>query len=197
VYLVLGPASGTLDLSAADAKFVGENEEDWAGCSLAMGDVDGDGGVDVLIGAIFVDDAGDEDAGMVYLEIGPASGTHHLSSADGMLVGESGYDHAGSAVATGDVDGDGVEDVLIGARNFDTVEGYTGAAYLVFGPVSGRLKLTAADATFAGMIDSDAGYSVATGDVDGNGIEDVLVGADGSSSWSDYAGAVFLLHDGM
>jgi hypothetical protein len=51
-YLVLGPVTGTLDLSLSDAKFVGEETDDLAGVSVSgAGDVDGDGRDDVLVGA--------------------------------------------------------------------------------------------------------------------------------------------------
>ena len=66
-YLVLGPISGNVDLSAADAKLIGENSLDLAGSSVSgAGDVDGDGFDDILVGA-WGEDSGGTGAGAAYL----------------------------------------------------------------------------------------------------------------------------------
>ena len=65
--------------------------------------------------------------------------TVDLSTADAKLLGEEGYDYAGNSVAgAGDVNGDGNDDLVIGAASADY---YAGAAYLVLGPVSGDLSV--------------------------------------------------------
>jgi hypothetical protein len=61
-----------------------------------------------------------------------ASPTIDLSSADYSFVGESAYDRAGSSVSrAGDVDGDGLDDLLIGARSNDNGGNNAGKAYLI------------------------------------------------------------------
>jgi len=68
--MVLGPISGTIDLSAADAKVIGEEVGDWAGFSVSgAGDVNGDGYDDILVGAEG-QDAGGSGAGAAYMVLG-------------------------------------------------------------------------------------------------------------------------------
>jgi hypothetical protein len=195
-YLVLGGVAGTLDLSAADAKLVGENAGDSAGSVVAeAGDVDGDGLADLLVGAPGNDDAG-SDSGATYVVLGEAAGTLDLSAADAKLVGEDAGDWAGSAVAgAGDVDGDGRADLLIGALYDDDGGTDAGAAYVVLGGVAGALDLSAAAARLIGEGPSDwAGSAVAgAGDVDGDGRADLLVGAQGDDDGGKYAGAAYLV----
>ena len=168
-YVVLGPVSGTLDLSFADAKLMSEAGSDAAaGWSVSgAGDVNGDGCADVLVGAPNADDGVDHQLGAAYLVLGPVSGTLDLSLADAKLVGEetSSFNGAGRDVAgAGDMDADGHDDLLVGAAS---------AAYLVLGPVTGTLDLSMADAKLVG-----AGRSVSGGgDVDGDGNDDLLLGA--------------------
>jgi hypothetical protein len=69
-YLVLAPVSGTLDLSRADVKFLGEEIEDHAGYSVSgAGDVDADGRADLLVGANYNGEGGTY-AGIAYLVYG-------------------------------------------------------------------------------------------------------------------------------
>jgi hypothetical protein len=182
-YVVLGPVSGTLDLSAADAKLVGEDGSDFAGSSVSgAGDVNGDGHADMLVG-----DGIDEAA---YLVLGPVTGTLDLSLADAKLVGESTAGFGATGSGAGDVDGDGVDDILIGAPGDDTGRTFYGAAYLVLGPVTGTTDLSLSDAMLVGddplLVGSDVSGA---GDVDGDGHDDLLVGA-----WSDaLQGAAYLV----
>ncbi len=113
-----GRCTGTLDLSLADAKLVGEEADDAAASVSGAGDVDGDGHDDVLVGARYNDDGGSA-AGAAYVVLGPVTGTLDLSLADAKLVGEEGGDLAGYGVSgAGDVDGDGHDDVLVGAYGY-------------------------------------------------------------------------------
>ena len=192
-YLVSGPVSGTVDLALANAKLVGENANDCAGVSAAAGHLDGDSFDDLLIGASG-EDAGGSYAGAVYLVRGPVSGTMDLSLADAKLVGEGAGDYAGASVAVGDVDGDSIEDLLIGAYNESAGGSGAGVAYLVLGPLSGTKDLSLADAVLVGEEAGDgAGYSVAAGDLDGDGFEDFLVGAMGNDTGGSSAGAGYLV----
>jgi hypothetical protein len=133
-HLVLGPVTGSLDLSLADAKLTGSGAEDGAGVSVSgAGDVDGDGNDDVVVGAYRNSD-GAKWAGAAYLVLGPVTGTVDLSSANARLLGEDSYDEAGSSVSgAGDVDDDGHDDLLIGASSNAEGGSQAGAAYLVYG----------------------------------------------------------------
>ena len=196
VYLVLGPVSGTLDLSRADAKFVGEDAFDAAGTAVSpAGDVDGDGYDDILVGAPNDDDGG-TDAGAAYLILGPVSGTIDLARADAKFIGEDAFEEAGTSVAAaGDVNGDGFADLLIGAPGDDDGGAAAGAAYVMFGPVSGRVDLSLADAKFIGEDGFDGvGQAVASaGDVNADGYEDILLGVIGDDDGGSDAGAAYLV----
>jgi hypothetical protein len=125
------------NLSTADASFLGEDISDRSGFSVASaGDVNNDGYNDFLIGAITNDDGG-IDAGETYLILGKATGwaiDTHLSSADASFWGESAGDWSGYCVApAGDVNNDGYDDFLIGARYNDDGGTDSGQSYLILG----------------------------------------------------------------
>ena len=195
-YLVLGPTSGNVDLSLADAKFIGEDTSDSSGNPVSSaGDVNNDGFDDILIAA-YGDDTNGSYAGAAYLVSGPVTGNLDLSLADAKLLGEAANDQAGYSVSNaGDFNYDGFDDLLVGATGDDTNGSSAGAAYLIFGPVTGQVELSSADVKFLGE-DTNyfAGDTVsAAGDMDGDGFDDVLIGSSNQSTVRDYAGAVYLM----
>ena len=178
-YVVFGPVSADVELVDADVVLVGESSGDRAGYAVALAeDTDGDGLADVLVGAPDRGEGGFE-AGITYLLLN-ASGTVDLVDADARLLGEDLLDGAGGSVGgAGDVNGDGLGDILVGANEDDAGGGGAGAAYLLYGPAVGAMSLSEADAKLIGEENEDsAGQSVAGGgDTNGDGFADVLVGA--------------------
>lgn len=179
-YLLLGPVQQGGSLADADAILLGEGPHDASGVSAtSAGDVDGDGFADLIIGA----DGHDlplNNAGTIYLVRGPVTGTIGLGGADAKATGEGRGDLAGVSVAgVGDTDGDGFDDVLIGARYHDEAHPDAGAAYLLRGPFSGSFSLADADAKLLGQLRGDwAGITVSElGDTDGDGLADLGIGA--------------------
>ena len=83
-------------------------------------------------------------AGQTYLILGRASGwtmDEELSDADASFVGESGGDYSGECVAgAGDVNGDGFDDILIGAYGDSEGGGTAGQTYLIFGKATGWVR---------------------------------------------------------
>ncbi len=195
-YLFLGPVSDDVGLEDADAKLVGEVNGDHAGAWVsAAGDVNDDGFADILVGAPG-NSQGGASAGAAYLMLGPISGQIDLADADAKFVGESGGDQAGWAVAgAGDFNGDGVDDLVVGAPSSNLGGTDSGAVYVLFGPVTGTVDLSDAELTFVGEADHDrAGYSVAgAGDVNADGYDDLIVGAHSNDEGAPGAGAAYLI----
>ncbi|MCK6528025.1 FG-GAP-like repeat-containing protein [Myxococcota bacterium] len=197
-YVVDGPLGGTVDLSTATGKLQGPDAGDQAGYSVAVvGDVDGDGVTDLAVGSP-QDELGGTASGTAYIVRGPVTGRRSLGVvALARLVGEEASDQAGRSVAgAGDQDGDGLADVLVGAYQHDSIASNAGAAYVVLAPFSGTIDLSVADAKRTGALATDlAGILVAgAGDVDGDGVPDLLVGANQSDAGGSNAGAVYLLY---
>ncbi|MBN1336778.1 MAG: FG-GAP repeat protein [Deltaproteobacteria bacterium] len=194
-YLLNGPVPSGGDLSLADARLLGEQPGDLAGYAVSRaGDVNGDGFADLLVGAPA--EVGGTGTGAAYLVHGPVVGDRHLSLADARIRGETLEDLAGASVSgAGDVDGDGLDDILVGASHHDAAGFSSGAAYLLYGPVEGDRSLSLADARFVGEETGDlAGYAVSgAGDVDGDGHADLLVGAPQANAGSIDSGAAYLI----
>ena len=155
-------------------------------------DLDGDGLVELILGDDG-DDQADKSAGAVYIVENPPAGRYDVNTVyTAKLLGEARTDYAGSCVAdAGDTDGDGLGDVLVGA-----IFAYgRGAAYLVRGPVEGLLSLSDADAIFVSeTTNAHGGCGLAGGgDADGDGLDDLLIGA-----YTAYGedGAAYLVHGG-
>ncbi len=188
------------DLSQADYKFVGESTENWAGYSVSTaGDVDGDGLADLLVGAD--GDEGGWQAHASYLILGGSLGstsTLDLSQADYKFIGESSYDYASQVSTAGDVDGDGLDDIIIGAGGRDEGATNAGAAYVILGSSltePGTVDLAVADYVLLGERSGDSAGSTVSdaGDVDGDGLSDIMVGAWQHRSDYDREGAAYVV----
>jgi Ca2+-binding RTX toxin-like protein len=183
------------DLSPVDGFLIqGDDLEDKAGRSIsAAGDVNGDGIDDIIIGAENGDDGGFR-AGEAYVVYGTADSTRahvdltDLSPDDGFVIqGDEKGDWAGYSVsAAGDVNGDGIDDVIVGAFRGDDGGASAGEAYVIYGTADStraRVDLSDLSANDGFVIQGDrphnnAGYSVSVaGDVNGDGIDDVIIGA--------------------
>ena len=153
------------------------------GISVASaGDVNGDGYDDAIVGAWFYDD-GETNEGAAFVFLGGPTGIAGGTLADAATWLESNQAEArfGSIVAgAGDVNGDGYDDVLVGAGGYDDGEVDEGAAFLYLGGpggiASGGPEVAAARFEFD-QANARAGTSVAgAGDVNGDGYDDMLIG---------------------
>ena len=196
VFVLYGPVSGPVAGADADAVIVGAVEGTRAGYSVAgVGDASGDGAADLLFG-VPLDATVTTKAGAAYLVFGPATGALSTDDADAALLGVNRGDQAGvQTSAAGDLDGDGVSDLLVAAPYLDDAGSEAGGVYLVMGPVSGAVSLEDAAAQLDGTADDDeAGSAVGrAGDTDGDGYDDLLVGAEGNSSVGSSSGAAWLV----
>ena len=225
-YVVFGQNGGfssSLELSSLDGTngFVinGIEPNDRIGSSLsAAGDVNGDGLDDLIIGAFLADPNGNSDAGESYVVFGNNGGfspSLDLSTLDGtngfVINGIDRFDLSGLSVSgAGDVNGDGIDDLIIGAYQSDPNGIYAaGQSYVVFGNNSGfspSLDLSTLNGTNGFVINGiderdQSGYSVSgAGDVNGDGIDDLIIGAPGSTFFTGLTGesyVVFGKNDGF
>ena len=170
-----GALTGALLFDDAAVLLSGLSAYGYAGVGVApAGDMTGDGVEDLLIAA-----SGEGGgAGAVYLMAGPLTASTDLSAAIARVDGASG-DQIGKAMAVApDLDGDGLDELLIGARG-------NHRAALFYSPVAGVRGVGAADATFTGASGSSAGSAVgASPDFNGDGVPDLLIGQSGVSAAS-------------
>ena len=199
-------SNSKIDLSDVHASFLGEESQAQSGTSIAgLGDVNGDGYDDILIGAHGMDG----DAGNSFLFFGRPSGNWQrdtsISTANITFLGEAEGDFSGVAVAgAGDVNGDGYNDIIIGAPSFTQVSETEarGKAYVYFGrPTnlwSSTINLTDANIHFLGALNSRTGSSVGSalnfaGDThpsNGNDIDTFMIGA---FAHTNYRGRTYLI----
>jgi hypothetical protein len=203
-YLIFGKASGwsmDTNLSQADASFIGENRGDRSGCSVSgAGDVNGDGYDDFLIGAEYNSEGGTS-SGQTYLILGKPSGWSmdtSLSKSDASFIGEGRNDNSGCSVSSaGDVNGDGYDDIIIGAWRNRLVDIDSGQTYLILGKSTGWSmdnSLSNSDASFTGESTGGSGFSISdAGDVNGDGYDDIIIGACYDSEQDFEAGQTYLI----
>jgi hypothetical protein len=204
-YLFYGPVpTGAASLSTADVVLLGEAGSDQSSTTLAGGfDVDGDSTSDLLVGGKRNAAGIGTATGAAYLFYGPVAATAtSLADADVKISGNSAWDFTGIFVAfAGDVNDDGFADVLIGGNSDDLYGPNAGTVYLEHGPITTDMSVSTADMTFGGENDYDyAGVPASAGDVDGDGLDDIVIGVPGhylGSSYTDDGKAYLLYADGL
>jgi hypothetical protein len=224
VYVVFGNSSGSfpnpLLLNTLDGStgFVLEGSTAFykVGQSVAAGDINGDGYDDVIAGTYDASYNGLSGSGSTYVVFGKASGwaaSYSLASGGALIDGTNGFrldgpaanDSAGNAVTTGDINGDGKKEIIIGglysrAGNPCCATTAWGSVFVVFGKAGAWASTNLMDAAFLNgtngfRLNGNAsmqyvGSSIASGDFDGDGKDDLIVGAYGISSG---AGAAYLV----
>ncbi|NGZ26098.1 MAG: hypothetical protein G8345_04330 [Magnetococcales bacterium] len=215
VYVVFGNDSQTadLDLTTLDGSngfiLAGVTSADLEYAEVAsLGDINGDGYDDMIIGAPYAYDG----YGSVYVifggtEFAPVVFMDELVGSNGFtLYGGSYTDYFGDAVAGGgDVNGDGFQDIILGNWGASYGDYQSGSAWVIFGSGDGfdpviPLSEMTPDQGF--RLDGAYGYdyfghSVAMdGDINGDGYDDILIGAPGTDYYGDYSGSSYVIFGG-
>ena len=202
--------TGQLSLRAdanADVILDGQSAGDRFGFSVASaGDFNGDGLDDVIVGAWLDSNNGQTSSGSAFIFFGqnPVSQLILRADADADIIldGQSAGDRFGFSVASaGDFNGDGLDDVIVGAW-LDSNNGQTssGSAFIFFGRNPTIQLSLRADADADVILDGQSlfdgfGYSVASaGDFNGDGLDDVIIGAtgDGNNNGELGSGSAFI-----
>ncbi|MCM2506041.1 FG-GAP-like repeat-containing protein, partial [Aureimonas altamirensis] len=205
-YLIYGRSgSGTgftagLAMGTNGFAIVGDTASGQSGYSVSYaGDVNGDGLADMIVGSPAV---GSGKAFVIFGRTNAAAAImlSALGASEGFAInGESAGDFAGLSVSyAGDVNGDGLADLIVGAYQNDGSGNNAGRAYLVYGRTGGTVNLSAIAqgsggfAMFGESASSQTGIGVSyAGDVNGDGFSDLIVGANGYSSNAGRAYVVF------
>jgi hypothetical protein len=195
VYIFFGSEKlvGRLDIARdADVVISGPETHDYAGASLVIADLNGDGLDELIIGVPISSVSQSWSrrlSGTMYVLNGRKTFSPRIDlkeSADVIIFGINANERASTAMASGDFNGDGLADLLIGAplatpEVNETPRRGAGAAYLLFGQSQMPRDIdlaTAANVRFFGTEHNDgAGYAVAMGDINGDGTDDAIIGA--------------------
>jgi hypothetical protein len=181
MFVLLGPAAD--ERSLADGIRLMGQAGDYSGHGGDVGDVDGDGVEDVVVGA-YNSEGG---LGGAFVSYGPVTTDVDLySEADVHLIGDGG--RTGRWIrADGDFNGDGVSDILVASPTSEVEVPGGGGIYMVYGPADALVDLpTTFDGRYIGAYPGEAaGEGLGAGDIDDDGLDDVLMGSYGS----DFTGA--------
>lgn len=183
VFVFLGPSYSSPPITINDPA---PESSAGFGNALAAGDLNGDGNKDLIVGAQFSDDGSTSGAGEAFVFLG---GPSFDATSDFTLRDPSPESFAtfGNSVATGDIDGDGIDDLIVGADGSDV--GSTSGAGEAFVFLGGSPFNTVSDFTLRDPNPeafASFGAEVATGDVNGDGRKDVII----TAPFSDVGGAI-------
>ena len=188
-------------------RLAGNEPEGFSGTKVSSaGDVNGDGYADVVIGASDASPNGLSYAGSSYVVFGSASGfaadlpLSDLNGSNGFrLDGAVGRGYSGRSVSSaGDVNGDGIDDILIGAP--ESSQGGTGQVHVVFGTRDGFdavMSLADLDGSNGFLLEAaEPGFGIGAsvsvaGDMNGDGIDDLIIGGRGGYERTGHSYVVF------
>ncbi|MFN0152188.1 MAG: hypothetical protein ACKVU1_15910, partial [bacterium] len=194
------PADAHLSIIRQGAESRGSQEAgDRHGTAVAAGDFNGDGYDDLAMGSSLENVGSIVDAGMVIVEWGTAHGVTHVGAVAITESDAGGADqtgaHFGYALATGDFNDDGYGDLAIGAPGSDAGSGNAdaGEILVMHGSPSGLVAATPVNQSDIGggrEVGDEFGFSLAVGDFDLDGYDDLAAGAPGEDAG---AGVVFYM----
>ncbi|MDO9338776.1 MAG: hypothetical protein Q7T61_20480 [Caulobacter sp.] len=211
-YVVFGKSSGfgaSLSVANLDGsngfRLPGQVQNEGLGTAVSSaGDVNGDGYDDLIIGAPGLSNG----RGGAYVIFGKATGftadfdQSTLDGANGFRIdGAGAYQAAGTAVSSGDVNGDGYSDLIIGSYRTDVHGSLTGSTYVIYGKASGfaaTLALSSLDGVNGFRIDGVAGGDLSSrwlsaGDMNGDGVDDIMISGEGADPVGSFSGSTYVV----
>ncbi len=211
VWVLFINSNGTVDITrkidGSSGGFTGDldNNDQFGSAVAGIGDLNGDGFADIAVGAPFDDDGGD-DRGAVWVLFmnadGSVAGTAKISDEQNVFNGDlNDGDHFGNAIARlGDLDGDGVSELAVGAELANLNGTRKGVVWILFMNSDGSVKLARrigdGEGDFKDNLSADDHFGSALagiGDLDGDGIPDLAVGADQYDGGGSNRGAIWVL----
>lgn len=185
-----GSAAG---LSTAANWTYGESQANaFLGFSVASaGDINYDGYDDVIVGA-YKYDTTNTDAGRVYLFLGSAGGLNGTASWQSSGDDQANAWYGRRVASAGDVNGDGYDDVLVGADQYDASGADTGKAYLYYGGASGLTVLAVWISSGDDQVGARFGMSIWGEDINNDGYSDVIIGAHQYTTSNSQAGKIYV-----
>ncbi len=190
LYINYSPGYSDMSLDYADVVLWGD-PGGHMGHGSALKDVTGDGIADGLVASYAVSGY----AGAAYVVYGPLTADAEVTvDAAFNMSGENPHDYMGRVIeGGGDVNGDGVGDLLVPSPRANIIGYYTGCVYLVHGPPAGSYEAGDADAKLIGEnANAAAGSTLAMADVSGDGYDDIVVGAYGTTVDGESSGAAYV-----
>jgi hypothetical protein len=180
VYLLLGPLTdGEHEAADAALTVTGASSVDYAGYTVALGgDIDDDGYDELLLSAYLSDlSSSQTNSGSAYVFYGPTSSDRSADDADATITGADGQNYTGQYTlgTVEDLNGDGYDEVYVGAIYYDGSLTYAGMLATFYGPLSGTMDLEDADIQITGSSSYRyVGYGSAFTDFDGDSVVDVI-----------------------
>ncbi|MEI9966625.1 MAG: FG-GAP-like repeat-containing protein [Candidatus Moraniibacteriota bacterium] len=182
-YIFLNDGSIPTTAATADVIITGETTSNNFGISLAAGDFNSDGRIDLAVGA----NTYSSNTGRAYIFLNDGSIPTTAATADVAITGED-SSQFGNSLTSGDFNSDGKTDLVVGANDYSA---NTGRTYIFYNDGSYPSDAENADVTITGETDSAFGSSFTAGDFNADGKTDLAVGA---YTFSSVTGRVYIFY---